>query len=287
MARPQKELEGEGPVVEFARELRKLHQEAGAPKSKQMELKSAAHADVSRVGASSFMDAMRGERFPTWRTVESFVVVCGGDLKQWGNRWQEVKHEVEAGRVPQPRPEPLPTTEVESPSRGRRLAVPLAVAGMAVLATAATVGWTLRDEPHQPITKAVIEVQNKSAIGSQLVEDSSPAFLQSEPVTGCRMRGCVVPGSNVLYSGDTLVARCWAKGAEFTNADLGSEGIQNNPGKATSDLWYWASMPGGISGFITEVYIAPQHRGGMGLPRCAASPVVAPTPTATSTAGTS
>lgn len=279
MARPQKELEGEGPVVDFARELRKLHQEAGAPKSKQMEMRSAAHVDVSRVGASSFTDAMRGERFPTWRTVESFVVVCGGDLAYWGERWQEVKREVEASRVPQPRPEPLPVLEGELLSSRRRRTGLASVAGVAVLAAVGAGWFALRDEPGEPITKVVIEVQNKSAIGTQLVEDSSPAFLQSEPVTGCRKRGCVVPGSNILYSGDTLVARCWVKGAEFTNADLGSDGIQDNPGRATSDLWYWASMPGGISGFITEVYVVSQHRGGMGLPKCAASPVVAPTPT--------
>ncbi|MFB6393593.1 hypothetical protein [Polymorphospora lycopeni] len=56
----------------------------------------------------------------------------------------------------------------------------------------------------------------------------------------------------------------------MTNSDLTSEGIDHNPAGVTSDLWYKVVLHDGRAGWLSEVYIAPEHRGGMGLPRCAA-----------------
>ncbi|MFV2109246.1 hypothetical protein [Micromonospora sp. LOL_015] len=36
----------------------------------------------------------------------------------------------------------------------------------------------------------------------------------------------------------------------------------------TSDLWYEIVLHDGRTGFLSEVYIAPEYRGGMNLPEC-------------------
>lgn len=122
--------------------------------------------------------------------------------------------------------------------------------------------------PDRP-SAVVITVQNKYASGAEvLTEDQTPAFLSSLPVIGCRRRNCVVPGTDILWSGTLLTATCYTDGDLYTNADLDSPGIDRNPGAVTSTLWYFVRMPTGATGYLTEAYVIPQHRGGLGLPRC-------------------
>jgi hypothetical protein len=145
------------------------------------------------------------------------------------------------------------------------------VLGVSVIAT----GWVLAQRQAvdaRPRPAAVITVQNKYAAGKDvLTEDSTPAYLSTKTVTGCRKRGCVVAGTDNLWSGVLLTATCQARGEVFTNADLNSEGISSNPGAATSTLWYFVEMPDGEQGYLPEVYVVVEQRGGMGLPACTAS----------------
>ena len=57
-------------------------------------------------------------------------------------------------------------------------------------------------------------------------------------------------------------------GAWITNADLASKGIAENPGRASSTLWYRAVLLNGKTGDIPVVYLEARYRGGMHLPRC-------------------
>ena len=41
-----------------------------------------------------------------------------------------------------------------------------------------------------------------------------------------------------------------------------------NPGLYTSTLWYGITWPDGRFGYISEVWIDPADRGGLGLPTC-------------------
>jgi hypothetical protein len=114
-------------------------------------------------------------------------------------------------------------------------------------------------------------VQDKYASGPMFLgEDPKPAYLSTRPVPRCADEtiNCTVPGTE-LHSGDRLVAECVVAGDEMTNADLTSEGISGNPNVATSELWYRAHEAGGPSGLISEIYVVPEQRGGMGLPSCA------------------
>jgi hypothetical protein len=112
-------------------------------------------------------------------------------------------------------------------------------------------------------------VQNKIAVGATtLTEDSTPEFLSSRPVAYCPRRGCVVPGTDNLWSGALLPAVCYTHGETITNANFSSQGIKENPGAVTSDGWYQVQLPSGVRGYIPEAYLTQGDRGGRGLPAC-------------------
>lgn len=71
-----------------------------------------------------------------------------------------------------------------------------------------------------------------------------------------------------MKSGAILSVTCWREGAEVTNKNTTSSDIEKNPHGATSKLWYWGVWPDERAGYISEVYVEPQYRGGMGLPAC-------------------
>ena len=112
-------------------------------------------------------------------------------------------------------------------------------------------------------------VQNKVAIGEgQLVEDRTPSYLGERPVARCaNLPDCKIPGTDV-GTGATFVAVCQLTGESITNADLTSTSIGQNPNAAVSELWLGARAPDGRVGYISEVYLAPAYRGGLGLPLC-------------------
>ncbi|MGW5055678.1 hypothetical protein [Actinokineospora sp. NPDC004072] len=111
-------------------------------------------------------------------------------------------------------------------------------------------------------------VQNKVAIGpSTLQEDDTPSYLSTEPVSRCASRGCKIAGTE-MGSGTTLVAYCQLKAEWTTNADINSPGIKQNANLVASPLWYGIELPDGTRGYISEVYIAADYRGGLELPGC-------------------
>ncbi|CRK59212.1 hypothetical protein [Alloactinosynnema sp. L-07] len=112
-----------------------------------------------------------------------------------------------------------------------------------------------------------IVVQNKVAIGTELLEDFTPAYLSSKPIPFCGRDGCKLEDTD-MSSGAALVVDCFVFGATMSNADLSSEGIDRNPHKHSSSRWYRALLPGDRSGYLAEVYVAPEYRGGLGLAEC-------------------
>jgi hypothetical protein len=114
-----------------------------------------------------------------------------------------------------------------------------------------------------------IVVQNKVAFGpSSLLEDDSPSYLSSRPVARCaNLPDCKLEGTDVK-SGDILQAVCQLQGELLTNANISSPGVETNPNVAASALWYGVIWRDGRKGFISEVYVGPTYRGGLGLPPC-------------------
>ncbi|MFI2666834.1 helix-turn-helix domain-containing protein [Micromonospora carbonacea] len=145
------------------------------------------------------------------------------------------------------------------------LVVSVAVVGFVAFADADD-----RPPPAQATsaTPKALLVQNKVAIGpSDLVEDRTPAYLSAEPAARCAARGCKLDDTE-MWSGTLVPVTCWVTGTEVTNRDTTSAGIAQNPNGVTSRLWYRVVWPDGRAGFLAEIYVAPEYRGGLALPAC-------------------
>lgn len=164
-------------------------------------------------------------------------------------------------------------SQIESPVRTRPSWYQLwLIAGSVALvsATAAVVITMLIARPASPPTStpyAAIRVQNMVALGpSDLREDETPAYLSSRTIGRCAAKNCEVAGTK-MDTGTLLVATCQSRGDELVNYNLDST-WPDNPHRARSNRWYKVQLPDGRTGFINEVYIDPQDRGGLGLATC-------------------
>jgi hypothetical protein len=54
----------------------------------------------------------------------------------------------------------------------------------------------------------------------------------------------------------------------MTNYNVDASESRSNPHRAESNIWYYAETSTWQRGYISEVYIAPQYRGGLGLSPC-------------------
>lgn len=134
----------------------------------------------------------------------------------------------------------------------------------------------IRPNSVGPVPKGpVVIIQNMVAIGADsLLEDTTPAYLSTQPAPRCSRNGCMLPNS-ILTTGTTVVAICNVTGAEIANYNLDSTEVQRNPHRVRSTLWYRLMLSDGRSGYLSEVYVAPATRGGLGLPTCAVGNPVA------------
>ncbi|ALE80371.1 hypothetical protein WY02_20340 [Pseudonocardia sp. AL041005-10] len=156
-----------------------------------------------------------------------------------------------------------------APSGRTARAVVVAVLATALVAGGA--GWfaarTLGAPAAASAGSAVVTVQNKVALGAEdLVEDSGPAYLSSRAIAFCGPRGCKEDGTDVV-SGALLPATCTVVGERMWNYNLDSPAA-HNPHRVESALWYRVTWPDGRSGYLSEVYLEPASRGGLGLPAC-------------------
>jgi DNA polymerase III delta prime subunit len=82
MGRPERPLDGIGPIAEFAHELRELRNQAGNPSYREL-------ARIALYAPSVLSSAASGHRLPTLPVALAFVAACGGDRAVWKQRWQE------------------------------------------------------------------------------------------------------------------------------------------------------------------------------------------------------
>jgi hypothetical protein len=219
---------------------------------------------LSGWGKSTIAAATRGPGLPNVDLVTDVLAAVGveaEDVEGWRVRHRQL------GDTPAPEgtPAPAPTSR-RSPRRRVEIAVFAALVVLVVgLATALVLVLT---NPPDTETRTLV-VQNKVAIGEgQLVEDRTPSYLGERPVARCANQpGCKIPGTDV-GTGATFLAVCRLTGESITNADLTSTNIGQNPNAAVSELWLGARAPDGRVGYISEVYLAPAYRGGLGLPPC-------------------
>jgi hypothetical protein len=290
MPRPQRALDPhQGPVQAFAAALRALRAEAGDPKFASMSRRSGR-------SKTALSEAVGGGHLPRWETVSGFVDACGGRPEDWRALWEEARDAAastedtprttsdapEAGEPEESAPagtrpaatepaaaQPAATAPASAHLVGRRqVRAGAALVGAALVGAAVTLGVVVLAGGGEPAVPVVV-VQNKVAVGpTALLEDATPAYLSTIPAPYCKARGCAVPGTD-MASGAVLAVDCTVSAEDMVNYEADSVLSQDNPHRVQSTLWYRARFPDGRAGFVSEVYVDPASRGGLGLPDCA------------------
>ncbi|MFD2467846.1 nSTAND1 domain-containing NTPase [Amycolatopsis silviterrae] len=93
---------GDGPLVEFARDLRLLREKAGKPPYRVLS----ARAHYSEAALSQ---AAAGRKLPSLDVTLAYVRACGGDRGEWERRWREASGALQPS---------MPPDEAESPYSG-------------------------------------------------------------------------------------------------------------------------------------------------------------------------
>ncbi|MFC5138687.1 hypothetical protein ACFPK1_10630 [Actinomycetospora rhizophila] len=231
--------------------------------------------ELSGWGKSTIAAATRGPGLPNADLVTDVLGAIGlgpDDVAAWRSRHDRLR-EPEASRpapapAPAAGPAPAPAPPRRRSTRRRVEIAVLAVLVALVAGLATALVLVLAAAPDPPAVRTVV-VQNRVAIGDgALVEDRSPSYLSARPVARCaNIPGCKIPGTDVA-SGFTFLAVCQLTGEVITNADITSTNIGQNPNAAVSEVWLGVRAPDGRIGYISEVYLAPAYRGGLGLPAC-------------------
>ena len=175
MARRERLLDpAEGPLQEFAYDLRRVRAAAGNPTYRAL-------ARTAGYSATTLSEAARGERKPTLDVVLAYVGACRGDAQEWQRRWQELDAPPPTGpgsalasaspsappsASPSAPPSALPSALASaSPSAPPKRTPLLLVAAAALLVLAAVVAARWPDNsdktsatapacPRQPATRA-------------------------------------------------------------------------------------------------------------------------------------
>ena len=106
MGRPEESVASEGPLAEFARDLRALRHATGQIPYRDL-------GRLARYSPSALSTAVSGRKLPTIELTLAFVRACGGtadDVRTWEQRWHEVNESLgRPGRAPR-RPPPTSLT---------------------------------------------------------------------------------------------------------------------------------------------------------------------------------
>lgn len=121
--------------------------------------------------------------------------------------------------------------------------------------------------PPPPVTK-VITVDNRVTNGMSMREDPTPARLTTQPWTFCTTRGCNIYGTERTTGQTYDKAVCQAWGERTTNGNDHSAVDDANPALFESSRYYGVRLGDGTFGYVSEVWIAAQDRGGLWLPLC-------------------
>jgi hypothetical protein len=122
------------------------------------------------------------------------------------------------------------------------------------------------DGPARGIEGRTALIDTRTTSGSH-VDQQYQAYLSTETLNRCRGLGCAVPGST-LVTGDRVTLTCLTHGERVTNGNDASPLDDSNELLAESSWWFGAVDTEGRWGFIAEVWVHPDDRGGGGLPFC-------------------
>ncbi|MDG4757182.1 hypothetical protein [Micromonospora sp. WMMD710] len=122
--------------------------------------------------------------------------------------------------------------------------------------------------PPQAPVQVALTVHNLATRGATgMGEDPVPAYLTTYPERSCSKKGCNIGGTD-RRTGDTYKpAVCQTQGPRTTNGNDSDPADDTNPQLYTSTRYYGVRLDGRV-GYISEVWIQPSQRGGLGLPQC-------------------
>jgi hypothetical protein len=159
------------------------------------------------------------------------------------------------------------------PARGERSRRGLLLAGASIgTSVLVLIALTLPDLGDRIVSpQKEVVISNLVTSGLNLREDSLPVTLTSEPVVFCRSRpGCrELQGTSRRTNGVYRSPICQTEGDLATNGNSAASDDDRNPQLAASRRYYRIRLPDGRTGYVSEVWLRPADRGGLGLPRCA------------------
>ncbi len=209
---------------------------------------AASYPDGSAYKLDSTLGTVRADGSVGWRWP------CAGDppglyatsLVDLGTG-REVEAHFRVGAAPQPAPsQPSVSTPVRPTGSGTSRQPP---------------------PPRPQPTTHIITVYNKVTNGATEMREDKPAYLSAATRNYCRRDGCMLAGTEV-GTGVQLTAVCQAQGDRTTNGQNNSSVDDHNPGLYESRLWYGVRWADGRFGYVSEVWIQPGDRGGLGLHGC-------------------
>jgi len=155
------------------------------------------------------------------------------------------------------------------PSRGFRGYLLVAV-GLVVLALAGFGISSWIDDPPPRPPGVVLRVDNRVTSGMQAQEDpQGPVPLTTRPVANCGTRGCEVDDTPRWDSKQRIDrAVCQQSGERITNGHDGIRADDQNPLLDSSTLYYGVVLKDGMRGYVSEIWVAREQRGGLGQPPC-------------------
>lgn len=123
--------------------------------------------------------------------------------------------------------------------------------------------------PPPPASPAdvTLTVYNKVTNGGAAMREDTPAYLSTVPRNYCRRDGCSIAGTDRNTGGTYAPAVCQTQSVRTTNGHDGEANDDANPGLFSSTRWYGIRVNGSLA-YISEVWVDPSQRGGLGLPTC-------------------
>lgn len=118
-----------------------------------------------------------------------------------------------------------------------------------------------------PPSERVVVVLNQVTNGPTQMREDVPAYLSTVPRNYCKRDGCALGGTD-MGTGAYLTAVCQTGGVRTTNGWDANPSDDGNPGLFESTRWYLIRWGDGRAGYLSEVWLYPQFRGGLGLPGC-------------------
>jgi hypothetical protein len=121
--------------------------------------------------------------------------------------------------------------------------------------------------PPPPVGK-VITVDNRVTNGMAMSQDAIPLRLTTRAETYCGRNGCNINGTERTTGQTYESAVCQTTGQRFTNGNDSDPADDANPERFESTRYYGVRLADGVFGYVNEVWVRAQDRGGLGLPAC-------------------